>query len=53
MMTLGIWQNIENFFGNIKEFFIEHGNNPLLWLGIFLLGLLVFELVFQALNKDR
>lgn len=52
MMTLGIWQDFEKFLENVKEFFIEHGHNPVLWLGIFLIGLLIFELVFQALNKD-
>lgn len=51
-MVLTIWENIEQFFENVKGFFIENGNNPVLWIGLFLLGLIVFEIVFQALNKE-
>jgi len=55
-MTLSIIDSIKEFFGNIKEWFVENnsdaGSNPILWIGIILVGLLIFELVFQALHKD-
>ena len=53
---LSIWANIGNFFvqlgEDIKNFFIEHGRNPFLWIAIILVGLLIFEYVYKALNKD-
>lgn len=36
----------------VKEFFIDNGHNPILWIGIILVGLFLFEIVFKALNKD-
>ena len=55
-MILSIWTNIGNKigeFGNeIKEFFLENNRNPILWVGLFLIGLLIFELTYKALQKD-
>ena len=35
---------------SIQQFFITHGGNPFLWVGIILLGLVVFELTHRALK---
>ena len=37
---------------SIKDFVLANSRNPFLWVGIILLGLLVFELTYKALNKD-
>ena len=47
-----IGESLVKFFTDIKEFFIAYSRNPFLWIGIILLGLLIFELVYQALNKE-
>lgn len=44
------WFN--EFFEPVKEFFVNNSRNPFLWVGIIVLGLLVFEIVYKALNKD-
>lgn len=36
----------------IKDFIIEHGSNPIFWLGMFLAGVLVFSIVYGALHKN-
>lgn len=55
-MFLSIWTDIGNFFvelGNdIKDFFIENSRNPLLWIAIIVVGLLIFEFVYKALHRD-
>jgi len=48
-MVLGI----KEFFESIKSWIFEHGDNPFIWLGMFLLGLLIFWLAYGALNKDK
>ena len=49
-----IWERIGEWFSNvgegIKDFFITYGSNPFLWLGIVILGLVIFELTHQALK---
>ena len=37
----------------VRNFFIEHARNPFLWVGIILIGLIVFELTYKALHKDN
>lgn len=43
---------IENFFGSIKDFIMENGNNPIFWLVIFFGGLIIFGLAYSALHKN-
>ncbi len=49
--------SVINFFNevseNIKAFFIEHGQNPFLWIGIIILGLIVFEYLYGRLNNEK
>lgn len=55
-MLLSIWTEIGDFFvelGNdIKDFFLENSRNPFLWVGIIIVGLLVFEYVYRTLHRD-
>ncbi len=48
---------IGNFIGegleHIKNFFIEHSQNPFLWIGIIILGLVIFEVVYGRLNNEK
>lgn len=55
-MILSIWTQIGDFFTdlakNIKDFFVENSRNPFLWVGIIIIGLLIFEYVYKSLHKD-
>ncbi len=55
-MLLNIWNDIGNWFAesfeNIKDFFMENSRNPLLWIAIIIVGLLIFEMVYHALHRD-
>ena len=55
-MFLSIWSEIGDFFielaNDIKDFFIEHSRNPFLWIGILVLGIVIFEFVYKALHRD-
>lgn len=37
----------------VRDFFIANERNVFLWVGIILVGLIIFELTYKALNKDK
>ena len=47
-----IWNKINEFGVDVKNFFLENNINPFLWVGLFLLGLIIFEFVYKKLSKD-
>lgn len=55
-MYLSIWTTISSwvveFFENFKAFVIENSRNPVMWIGFVIIGLLVFEFVYNALHRD-
>lgn len=55
-MMLGIWADLNEKFNEItaefRDFIVENTRNPFLWVGIIVLGLLVFEFTYKALHKD-
>lgn len=52
-MLEGILNWLEEVMGNFKSFIVNNYTNPLLWIGLFFLGLLVFALTYNALNKHN
>lgn len=52
-MALSIWSELNKTAENFKEWIIQHSNNPLLWISLFLIGLLVFYLTYSALQKEK
>lgn len=48
-MVLGI----KEFFESIKNWMLEHGDNPFLWIGIFLIALMIFWFTYDALHKNK
>jgi hypothetical protein len=54
---LNVWTNINNWFNDstkgIRQFFLDNTRNPFLWVGLILLGLIVFELTYRALHKEN
>ena len=53
MFLLSFYEQMQQWGSQIKDFILENGNNPLLWIGLFLGGLLIFKVVFYALNKNK
>ncbi len=55
-MWTNLWNNINTWFNDItsdiKEFFIENCRNPILWIAIIVIGLLIFEWVYKSLHRD-
>jgi len=55
-MYLAIWNDIWNKLNEIgegvKNFFLDNGRNPILWIGIIIIGLVLFEFVYKKLSKD-
>ena len=55
-MWANLWNNINTWFNDItkdfKDFIIANTRNPILWIAIIIIGLLVFEWVYKALHRD-
>jgi len=54
-MVLNIFDNalegITKVMDNFKEWIIDNSTNPLLYIGLFFLGIFVFAATYRALNK--
>ncbi len=37
----------------VYDWIVKHYNNPLLWVTLFVAGILIFRFTYDALNKDR
>lgn len=48
-----IFNALKDFSMEFREWIISNQRNPLFWLGLFLLGLLIFSLVYNALQKEK
>lgn len=51
-MILNILDNINKVADNFKEWIIENSTNPLLWVGLFFLGIFVFIVTYRSLNRQ-
>lgn len=47
-----IWEKLNEIAIDVKDFFLENNRNPILWVGIILIGLALFEIVYNKLHKD-
>lgn len=50
-MILNIMDSINEVADNFKNWIIDNSTNPLLWVGLFFLGIFVFVATYHALNK--
>ena len=48
-----IWNTIKEFSFAFREWIIKNQSNPIFWMGLFLLGLLITSLIYNALQKER
>lgn len=44
---------IQNGAESFKDFIIDNGRNPILWIALFFAGILIFFFTFNALNKNK
>lgn len=51
-MVLGILESLDKAGKTVQNFLIGAERNPIVWIGLFLLGLAVFFLTYNALHKD-
>lgn len=52
-MVLDIMETLNKWGDQIKVWAIDASKNPFFWLALFLLGVLIFKLVYDALNKNN
>lgn len=38
---------------NFKDFIVDNNSNPILWIGLFFGGILLFVFTYNALNKNK
>ena len=51
--VLSIIDEIEKALGKFRDWIVENYSNPILWIGLFLFGLFVFQMTFSALQKEK
>lgn len=52
MQILNLWDKLQEWSDSFQAWLFEHYNNPLLWIGIVVVGFLIFRGVYSTLNKD-
>lgn len=50
MYILNFVNDVSNFFGDIKRWFLNNYDNPLLWLGIVLGVITIFGIAYSAIH---
>lgn len=53
MNVLGIWELLEKWSNALKEFMLTNDKSPIVYGGIFLLGIGIFAIAYSALHKDN
>lgn len=48
-----IWESLVKASDSVKDWIIDHQGNPLLWVGLFLIGLVVFFITYNALQREK
>lgn len=51
--VLGIIESLEKALKPFREWIQDNYSNPIMWLGLFVLGLLVFQFTYSALQKEK
>ena len=52
-MKFELWTKLNELSERFKDFMVSHDQSVALYTGLFMLGLLIFIIVFNALNKDN
>ncbi|MDD3452941.1 MAG: hypothetical protein PHN42_01520 [Bacilli bacterium] len=52
-MMLTLWDTLTKWATNFQDWIIKNGDNPLFWLALFFIGLIIGSFTISALNKDK
>lgn len=50
--TMSIMETLEKWSEKLKAWIMDNYGNPVLWVGILVVGIIFFKAMFSALNKD-
>ncbi len=50
---LNIIKWLEKVMQPVRDWIFKNHSNPLLWLTLFVLGILIFAVVFRSLQKEK
>ena len=53
MYILDFLQDASKVMDQFKQVIYDNKTNPIMWLGFFILGLLIFEIVYYSLQKEK
>lgn len=53
MYAVTIMETLEKWSENLKSWIMENYGNPILWVGIVVVGLVLFKLLFGTLNRNE
>ena len=49
---LSIMETLEKWTETFKDFIMNNHSNPILWIGIIIIGLAIFGFVYDSLSKN-
>ena len=49
---LGIMETLEGWVEAFRDFIIDNHSNPVLWVGIIVIGIALFGFVYNSLSKN-
>lgn len=52
-MILEIMDTLNKWGDQFKGFMLDNSRNPVVWIGLFFLGLLIFFLTYNSLNRNQ
>lgn len=51
--VLNFLDSLNKIMEPFKKFIVDHYDNPILWLALFVIGVLVFQVTYSALQKEK
>ena len=51
VQILGIWETLEGWSNDFRDWILKNYTNPLLWVGIIVVAFVVFKSVYSTLNR--
>lgn len=53
IVTLGIMKKLEEWSSKLEQWITDNYSNPLLWVGILILGVLLLKIILSSVNKGE
>ncbi|MDD3392661.1 MAG: hypothetical protein PHE54_03900 [Bacilli bacterium] len=52
-MILSIIDSLDNLIKPFRDFVFENYSNPFMWLGFLIIGILLFYILYNVLQKEK